>query len=62
MMSPDVVMTTSEGKQIAFSSAMEENISVFVIREYYANICSITIGYSSESIAIEGWIKLISSA
>jgi hypothetical protein len=61
-MSPDVVMTTSEGKQIAFSSAMEENISVFVIRGYYANICNITNGYSSESIAIEGWIKLISSA
>jgi hypothetical protein len=61
-MSPDVVVTTSEGKQIAFSRAMEKNISVFVIREYYANTCNITIGYSSESIAIEGWIKLISSA
>jgi hypothetical protein len=61
-MSTDVVMTTSEGKQIAFSSAMEENISVFVITEYYANICNITIGYASESVVIAGWIKLISSA
>jgi len=62
MMSVDVVMATSEGKQIAFSSAMEENISVFFIAEYYANICNITIGYVSESVAIEEWIKLISSA
>jgi hypothetical protein len=61
-MSSDVVVTTSEGKQIAFSCAMKENISVFVITEYYANICNITIGYASESIAIEGWMKLISSA
>jgi hypothetical protein len=61
MMSVDVVMTT-EGKQIAFSSAMEENISVSFITEYYANICNITIGYASESVAIEEWIKLISSA
>jgi len=60
-MSPDVVMTTCEGKQIAFSSVMKENISVFVTTEYYANICNITIGYASESIAIEGWIKRISS-
>jgi hypothetical protein len=30
-MIPDVIMTTSEGKQVAFSFAMEENISAFVI-------------------------------
>jgi hypothetical protein len=47
-MIPDVVMTISEGKQVAFSFAMEENISVFVITEFYANICNITIGYVSE--------------
>jgi hypothetical protein len=57
-MSHDVVMTTSEGKQIAFSSAMGENTSVFVMTEYYANICNITIGCASESIAIAGWFKL----
>jgi hypothetical protein len=62
VMFPDVVMKTSDGKQIAFSSAMEEKSAVFFITEYYANICSIEIGYGSESIAIKGRIKLNSSA
>jgi hypothetical protein len=45
-MSPDVVMTTYEGKQIAFGSAMGENISVLVITEYYANIRNLMTGYA----------------